>query len=221
VQPDVHGGQAEEDGRRGGAGRGQAELDQRVGGERAAHAIGDATAPRRAEREPGHERGQHGGDRVHRDREGEREEPHPHHLVDEPAGARGEEEQEERHALSLAHAPRARTFRCDPGVALLGGSPMRDGREALSTLGVALAALLLCYRVWAFPHWQIVSYSSLSATFLAGAVVLALGAHAVGAGACVGAAILCKQDYGLGVGAALGLAILLAPERTGKIRRAL
>src|SRR5207244_608203 len=81
--------------------------------------------------------------------------------------------------------------------------------------------LLLCYRIGAFPHWQIVSYSSLSATFLAGAVVLVLGAHALGAGACVGAAVLCKQDYGLGVGAALGLAILLAPERTGKVRRAL
>ncbi len=86
---------------------------------------------------------------------------------------------------------------------------------------LGFAGLLLCYRIWAFPHWQIVSYSSLSATFLAGAVVLVLGAHALGAGACVGAAILCKQDYGLGVGAALGLAILLAPERTGKVRRAL
>src|SRR5437899_2824392 len=86
---------------------------------------------------------------------------------------------------------------------------------------LGFAGLLLCYRIWAFPHWQIVSYSSLSATFLAGAVVLVLGAHALGAGACVGAAVLCKQDYGLGVGAALGLAILLAPERTGKVRRAL
>src|SRR5207245_3413676 len=85
---------------------------------------------------------------------------------------------------------------------------------------LGFAGLLLCYRIWAFPHWQIVSYSSLSATFLAGAVVLVLGAHALGAGACVGAAVLCKQDYGLGVGAALGLAILLAPERTGKVRRA-
>src|SRR5439155_11562 len=86
---------------------------------------------------------------------------------------------------------------------------------------LGFAGVLLCYRIWAFPHWQIVSYSSLSATFLAGAVVLVLGAHALGAGACVGAAVLCKQDYGLGVGAALGLAILLAPERTGKVRRAL
>src|SRR5438552_17401486 len=84
---------------------------------------------------------------------------------------------------------------------------------------LGFAGLLLCYRIWAFPHWQIVSYSSLSATFLAGAVVLVLGAHALGAGACVGAAVLCNQDYRLGVGAALGLPILLAPARTGTFPR--
>jgi len=78
---------------------------------------------------------------------------------------------------------------------------------------LGFAALLLCYRVWAFPHWHIVSYSSLAATFLAGAVVLVLRRGALGAGALVGAAVLCKQDYGLGVGAVLGLALLLARPR--------
>jgi len=85
---------------------------------------------------------------------------------------------------------------------------------------LGFAALLLCYRLWAFPHWQMVSYSALSATFLAGAAVLVLGGSATAAGACVGAAILCKQDYGLGVGAALGLAVLLARERASSGRRA-
>ncbi len=81
-----------------------------------------------------------------------------------------------------------------------------------------LVGLLLCYRLWAFPHWQTLSYSSLSATALAAALVVAFrylrnGAPAllVATGAFVGAAILCKQDYGLGVGGALGLALLLRP----------
>ncbi len=75
---------------------------------------------------------------------------------------------------------------------------------------LAFVGLLLGYRIWAFPHWHIVSYSSLSATFLAAAVVLVLHRGGLGAGVCVGAAILCKQDYGVGVGAALGLALLCA-----------
>jgi hypothetical protein len=83
---------------------------------------------------------------------------------------------------------------------------------------VLLVLTLLCYRLWAFPHWQTTSYSSVSATLLAGALVAAF--HCVGprrpawlvaTGVLVGAAIVCKQDYGLGVGGALGLVWLLRP----------
>src|SRR2546425_11391415 len=41
----------------------------------------------------------------------------------------------------------------------------RAARAVMPRAGaLAFAALLLCYRVWAFPHWHIVSYSSLAAT---------------------------------------------------------
>jgi hypothetical protein len=83
---------------------------------------------------------------------------------------------------------------------------------------VALAVLVVCYRIWAFPHWHIVSYSSLAVTFLTAGVALAMAhvrsrsrATLAAAGALVGAGILCKQDYGLGVGGALGLVLLLRP----------
>src|SRR2546428_10144368 len=97
----------------------------------------------------------------------------------------------------------------------------RIGRAVMPRAGaLGLAALVLCYRMWAFPHWHIVSYSSFAATLLAAAVVLALrpgsGAALAASGACVGAAILCKQDYGLGVGAALGLLMLAEPRRAAR-----
>ncbi len=83
---------------------------------------------------------------------------------------------------------------------------------------LGLTAVLLCYRVWAFPHWHVISYSSLAATALAAAVVLVLrhvrtgsGWALVGAGVAAGLGVLCKQDYGLGVAGALGLALLLRP----------
>jgi hypothetical protein len=95
----------------------------------------------------------------------------------------------------------------------------RLGRAVLSgRWAVLLALMLLCYRLWAFPHWHMTSYSSVSATLLAGALVAAF--QCVGArrpawlmatGVLVGAAIVCKQDYGLGVGGALGLVWLLRP----------
>jgi hypothetical protein len=92
----------------------------------------------------------------------------------------------------------------------------REFLPARHTLG--LLVLLLCYRIWAFPHWHMLSYSSLSATFLGGAVVVACHhlrrpSHATlfFCGALVGAAIACKQDYGVGVGSALGLFLLARP----------
>ena len=87
------------------------------------------------------------------------------------------------------------------------------GRRLLSRgWALALVALLYCYRIWAFPHWHIVSYSSLAATLLTAAVALLLrGPQVLLAGALVGAGILCKQDYGVGVGGALGLLLLVRP----------
>jgi len=83
---------------------------------------------------------------------------------------------------------------------------------------VGLVVLLLAYRIWAFPHWHVVHYSSLSATFLTLGVALLLvhvarGSRAAlaGAGVLVGAGILCKQDYGVGVGVVLGVVLLARP----------
>jgi hypothetical protein len=81
-----------------------------------------------------------------------------------------------------------------------------------------LAIVLLCYRLWAFPHWHVLSYSSLASTALAAGVAL-VGAHVrsgaagtlVAAGLLVGVGLLCKQDYGIGVGGALGLFLLARP----------
>src|SRR4029453_4184334 len=81
---------------------------------------------------------------------------------------------------------------------------------------LAVAAVLVCYRVWAFPHWQVYNYSPMAAATLTAAVMLLFEwlarparAFLVIAGALAGAGILCKQDYGLGVTGALGLFLLL------------
>jgi len=95
----------------------------------------------------------------------------------------------------------------------------RVGRAVLPHgWALVLAALGLCYRIWAFPHWHMVSYSSLAATLLTAALVLGLRHVATGSrtavlasGALAGAAILCKQDYGAGVGGALGLFLAARP----------
>lgn len=88
------------------------------------------------------------------------------------------------------------------------------GRGA--SLVVVLA--LLSYRVWAFPHWQVYSYSSVAATLstLAVAVLVGwVGRRGIGrlllAGAAIGVAILAKQNTGLAVGGSLGLALLVLP----------
>lgn len=101
---------------------------------------------------------------------------------------------------------------------------VRIGEALLPRAGVlALAVLVLCYRIWAFPHWQIVSYSTIAATFLTAAVAVVFrhlrtrsAASLLGAGALAGAGILCKQDYGVGVAGALGLFLLLRPVLVGR-----
>src|SRR4029453_5746433 len=82
---------------------------------------------------------------------------------------------------------------------------------------VAVALLCLVYRVWAYPHWHMVSYSSLgvalvlAAGWIVGDAFEPRGHWRYGlAGLVAGAAVLAKQDIGpVGVGV-LGLAVLTA-----------
>jgi 4-amino-4-deoxy-L-arabinose transferase-like glycosyltransferase len=84
----------------------------------------------------------------------------------------------------------------------------------------ALAAVLafLVYRVWAYPHWQMINYSPLAVTLVLLAAwlvgeALPAGRPAllVGAGVAAALAILAKQDSGLAGAAALAVATLLCP----------
>lgn len=105
------------------------------------------------------------------------------------------------------------------GFAIYCSAIYRICRELLSRRwcwGVVIA--LLCYRVWAFPHWHIYSYSLVSAVFMTLAVAVACayrrtrGLHyLVIAGLCAGVGIMSKQNYGLAVTGALGLALLIFP----------
>jgi len=77
-------------------------------------------------------------------------------------------------------------------------------RPLLTRAGaVGLVALLLLYRVWAFPHWQIYSYSTTALFFQLVMLVVLMGFFASGdrrrlalAGFLFGLGVLCKQDYG-------------------------
>jgi hypothetical protein len=88
--------------------------------------------------------------------------------------------------------------------------------------------LLFVYRVWAFPHWHMYSYSTMSLCLLAGGLVSLfrfletenlrwLG----GAGFVTGLAVLCKQDYGVAGLIAMNLVLIAkrvsadAPARPG------
>ena len=95
----------------------------------------------------------------------------------------------------------------------------RIAREVASLAwALGLAVVVLCYRVWAFPHWHMLSYSSVAATLLFAALLAVLvhvrrgtPATALAAGLLAGLGLVCKQDYGVGVGAALGLFLLVRP----------
>jgi hypothetical protein len=87
--------------------------------------------------------------------------------------------------------------------------------------GVALAFL---YKIWAFPHWQMYSYSTTAQLALAIAVLLVMRFHAshdgrtlAAAGLVTGLAILTKQDYGGAGLLALNAALLLPGP--GRLRR--
>ncbi|MEO2169246.1 MAG: hypothetical protein ABGY42_14240, partial [bacterium] len=102
----------------------------------------------------------------------------------------------------------------------------RVSREALAR-GPALAfvVFLLCCRVWSFPHWQVYSYSAVSAALLLiGAAVLAhaLRRDSAGlrifAGFFLGLGVLAKQNYGGLVAVAFGLLLLALPWLEGRKR---
>jgi hypothetical protein len=95
----------------------------------------------------------------------------------------------------------------------------RVSREVLPRAwALALAAVVLCYRVWAFPHWQIYSYSMVAATLALVAAAFVCHASRSGSalalvcgGVAAGGAIMAKQDYGGAVALALTAAIAVLP----------
>ena len=117
------------------------------------------------------------------------------------------------------------------GFALFATASFRIARALLPrTWSFGLLATILCYRIWAFPHWHIYSYSLVSAALLSAAVALVMrfvsgsspatapvagnahmGAGGAGrvlaAGVLAGAAVMSKQDYGLAVSGLLTLAL--------------
>ena len=95
---------------------------------------------------------------------------------------------------------------------------------AVAASGVAL---LFVYKIWAFPHWQMYSYSTTAQLCLAGALYgvvryheSARRAHLVGAGIATGLAIVCKQDYGMAGLLGLNAALFLSLRGGGRAARA-
>ena len=91
---------------------------------------------------------------------------------------------------------------------------------------LAVVTLFLVYRVWAYPHWQVLSYStlaltlSLAATWIVGEALSSGGLVLVALGGAMSAAsILAKQDLGLAATAALAVALVIGrPEGTRATR---
>ena len=90
---------------------------------------------------------------------------------------------------------------------------------------LAVVGLFLGYRVWAYPHWQMLSYSTLAvtlvllATWLVGsALAHPRGWHLSLAGMVAGTAVLAKQDSGATTVAALGLTLLVCRPAAGETR---
>jgi hypothetical protein len=89
-------------------------------------------------------------------------------------------------------------------------------RTASPAFAWAGVLALFVYRVWAFPHWQMYSYSTLSLCLLAGGLVTLLRfletenlRWLAGAGIVTGLAVLCKQDYGVAGLAAMNLVLIV------------
>lgn len=92
---------------------------------------------------------------------------------------------------------------------------------------LAVVLLFLCYRVWAYPHWHMVSYSSLAVALILAAVYLAGEALArprawplLLAGLLAGLALVTKQDSGPLGATAIGLGLLAGMPRGRRIRAA-
>jgi hypothetical protein len=76
--------------------------------------------------------------------------------------------------------------------------------------------LLFAYRIWAFPHWQMYSYSTTALFLLAGALVALVRfletenrSMLLLAGLITGLAVICKQDYGAAGLVALNLVLIV------------
>ena len=90
-------------------------------------------------------------------------------------------------------------------------------RPLLTRAGAfALVVLLLLYRVWAFPHWQIYNYSTTALLVQLGMLVVLMRFFTSGnrrvlalAGFLFGLGVLCKQDYGAAFLLAVSLALLV------------
>ena len=110
------------------------------------------------------------------------------------------------------------------GFALFATASFRIARALLPRAwAFGLLAVLLCYRIWAFPHWHIYSYSLVSAALLSAAVALVMrfvssggAGHVLAAGVLAGAAVMSKQDYGLAVSGLVTLVLAF----DGVVRRA-
>jgi hypothetical protein len=96
-------------------------------------------------------------------------------------------------------------------------------RGLTSRLGAAAAvSLMLVYRIWAFPHWQVYSYSTTSLLAILAALLCQLRwfegrrtGWLVASGLLFGFAVYCKQDYG--AAALLVMTTLLVAD--GRARR--
>ncbi len=94
-------------------------------------------------------------------------------------------------------------------------------------LAWAGVALLAVYRIWAFPHWQLYSYSTLALALLAGALLAFTRfleserrVWLAGSGLLLGLAVVSKQDYGAAGFVALHAVLLLAHRSAGSGERA-
>ena len=96
-------------------------------------------------------------------------------------------------------------------------------RRAVSRGGALVAVLgMLAYRVWAFPHWQVYSYSTTSLLLvLASSLCLLrfLDARRIGwiagSGLLFGLGVYCKQDYGAAALVVLGTTLVAAERARG------
>ena len=96
-------------------------------------------------------------------------------------------------------------------------------RRAAGSLGAwAAVALLLGYRIWAFPHWQVYSYTTTCLLAIVAAVLCQLRwfdrrapGWLVASGLLFGLAVYCKQDYGAAALLVLVFALAVDARRQG------